>query len=190
MDDSHSVPAELPHPPPRYAPEVALPPYAYVPEQTPHPVSDPAGHAYGQPRPLVTLTDTRDITTHGFHRHAIDLFNQRYFWEAHEAWEALWIAAGRTGPVADLLKGLIKLAAAGVKARVGNHAGMVRHARRALELIRHSRDQWPHDNDPLGLEWTNLQAIAERYQTFSLTETGPDSFPHETELGYIQWHQS
>jgi predicted metal-dependent hydrolase len=66
---------------------------------------------------------------------AVDLFNFGYYWEAHEAWEGLWIAAGRTGPVADALKGLIKLAAAGVKAYEGRPAGVRRHARRALELL-------------------------------------------------------
>ena len=46
------------------------------------------------------------------------------------------MAEGRTGKVADILKGLIKLAAAGVKAREGKPAGVRRHARRAEELFR------------------------------------------------------
>ena len=45
-----------------------------------------------------------------------DLFNHGYYWEAHETWEGLWNACGRSGTTADFLKGLIKLAAAGVKA--------------------------------------------------------------------------
>jgi hypothetical protein len=49
----------------------------------------------------------------------IDLFNFGYWWESHEAWEGLWRACGRRGPAADFLKGLIKLAAAGVKASTG-----------------------------------------------------------------------
>jgi len=138
----------------------------------------------------VVLESPDDIATHVLHRHAIDLFNHGYYWEAHEAWEGLWLAVGKSGPVADLLKGLIKLAAAGVKAREGNVAGMVRHARRALELIQHSRDLWPENNAPLGLAWANLQAIAERCQTTSHAETGPDSFPGKTESGYILWHPS
>jgi predicted metal-dependent hydrolase len=66
----------------------------------------------------------------------IDLFNHGYYWEAHEAWEALWHAAGRTGTTGDFLKGLIKLAAAAVKAREGSLSGAARHARRAHELVR------------------------------------------------------
>jgi predicted metal-dependent hydrolase len=66
----------------------------------------------------------------------MDLFNHGYYWEAHEAWESLWHAAGRTGPVADFLKGLIKLAAAGVKVAEGNQDGARSHAKRAAELFR------------------------------------------------------
>jgi uncharacterized protein len=48
-----------------------------------------------------------------------ELFNEGYYWEAHEQWEAVWIAVGRSGVAGSLLKGLIKLAAAGVKIRQG-----------------------------------------------------------------------
>jgi len=54
----------------------------------------------------------------------IELFNHGYYWESHEVWESLWHAAGRTGPIADFLKGLIALAAAGVKVREGKAAGV------------------------------------------------------------------
>ena len=47
-------------------------------------------------------------------------YNAGYYWEAHEAWEAAWVIAGRQGPTADFYKGLIKLAAAGVKLYEGN----------------------------------------------------------------------
>ena len=65
-----------------------------------------------------------------------DLFNHGYYWEAHEAWEQCWVAEDRQGELADVLKGLIKLAAAGVKAREGKTEGVRRHARRAEELLR------------------------------------------------------
>jgi hypothetical protein len=65
-----------------------------------------------------------------------ELFNHGYYWEAHEVWEGLWHALGRTGQDADFLKGLIKLAAAGVKVREGRPEGVIRHGRRAMELFR------------------------------------------------------
>lgn len=67
--------------------------------------------------------------------YGVDLFNHGYYWEAHEAWESLWHAAGRTGVVANFLKGLIKLAAAGVKSREGNAQGVRRHTERGIELL-------------------------------------------------------
>lgn len=63
------------------------------------------------------------------------MFNAGYYWEAHEAWEGVWIAAGRQGLVADYVKGLIKLAAAGVKIREGSAVGAQRHLTRAEELF-------------------------------------------------------
>jgi hypothetical protein len=65
----------------------------------------------------------------------IDLFNAGYYWEAHEPWEAVWHATGRKGSTADFCKALIKLAAAGVKAREGRINGVKRHAERAKQLL-------------------------------------------------------
>lgn len=133
MDSQHERPdAALPRP---RLTDHALPPYSYVPGHHPHPVSDPAGHMHGVPPQTVAPLDPvnwRDSTTYLY---AIDLFNHGYYWEAHEAWEGLWHAADRRGPTADFLKGLIKLAAAAVKAREGNPRGVVLHAKRAVELL-------------------------------------------------------
>lgn len=119
----------------RYVPQRPLPKYAYVPGRQPHPVTDPRGHSFGiEPTKLPPLEPAHPERSEEF-LSAIDLFNHGYYWEAHETWEGLWHAAGRTGPVAILLKGLIKLAAAGVKAREGNSSGVQRHARRAAELL-------------------------------------------------------
>jgi predicted metal-dependent hydrolase len=122
--------------PPRFAPERPLPPYSYVSGLFPHPVSDPRGHSYGvapeRPAPP-DPTRWQECRPYLF---GIDLFNHGYYWEAHEVWESLWHACGRAGITADFLKGLIKLAAAGVKVREGKPQGVVEHARRAAELFR------------------------------------------------------
>lgn len=117
---------------------VALPPYTYVPGQTPHPVSDPRGHAYGQPPEPVTPLDPAQPRQSLTWYTACSLFEAGYYWEAHEAWESLWHAAGRSGPVADCLKGLIKWAAAGVKVREGRPEGVRRHCFRAAQLLQDS----------------------------------------------------
>jgi uncharacterized protein len=111
-----------------------LPPYTYTPGVTPHPVSDPQGHSYGHAAASVTVHTQRLSATPAFRR-GVQLFREGYYWEAHEEWESVWHALGRHGATADLLKGLIKLAAAGVKAREGNAEGVHRHALRAVELL-------------------------------------------------------
>ena len=120
---------------PRYAPERTLPPYSYVPGLFPHPFSDPRGHSFAQPLQAPESFDPAAWNESREFLYAIDLFNHGYYWEAHETWEALWKAAGRRGVTADFLKALIKLAAAGVKAREGRPSGVQRHARRAAELL-------------------------------------------------------
>lgn len=120
----------------RLVPARPLPPYSYVPGRWPHPVSDPAGYSHGiTPAPALPLDPERWADSETY-LYGFDLFNAAYYWQAHVEWESLWLAAGRRGPVADFLKGLIKLAAAGVKHLEGVPAGVRSHAQRAAELWR------------------------------------------------------
>ena len=138
-----------PSPPPRYAPDIPLPPYSYVPGHgLPHPVNDPRGHLFNSPEPVpLSLDQLPDdpasrrqavaalFATHPDWLHALDLFNEGYAWEAHEAWEQFWHALGRTTPEARFVQGLIHLAAAAVKIREGKPAGVATHTQRARELL-------------------------------------------------------
>ncbi len=105
-----------------------LPPYTHVPGKTPHPFSDPAGHSFSQ-----SVGEGKDLDV--CLQRGLFLFENSYFWEAHEAWEQGWILLGRSGAQADFVKGLIKLAASGVKCLEENKAGAERHLRRAKELF-------------------------------------------------------
>ena len=49
----------------------------------------------------------------------VDLYNQAYWWESHESFEALWRGAGE-GPTADFFQGLIQVAAGELKRFMGN----------------------------------------------------------------------
>jgi hypothetical protein len=120
----------------------AFPPYAFVPGgHWPHPRSSPGGHSFGHRAPKVEPADAdRGSSSPSFLR-AVALFNAGYYWEAHEVWEGLWHAHGRRGATAELLKGLIKLAAAGVKVREGQEHGVRTHARRAGESFAAARQQ-------------------------------------------------
>jgi hypothetical protein len=117
-----------------------LPPYAFVPGGAwPHPVRSPQGHSFGRTALKVEPSDRdRGARSRAFLR-GVELFNAGYYWEAHEAWEALWHAYGRTGATAGVLKALIKLAAAGVKVREGQEHGVRTHASRAARLFGSAR---------------------------------------------------
>ncbi len=118
----------------------AFPPYRYVPGVYPHPTRHPLGHSY-QPTPTVNRhaawhTDQwRELDAWLY---GVDLFNWFYLWEAHEAWEGLWAAAGRDSPQGLMLQGLIQIAAALLK----THTGAVRGARvlsaQGLDRLRHA----------------------------------------------------
>jgi predicted metal-dependent hydrolase len=124
-----------PQRPDRYLPQRPFPAYAYVPGRDPHPVRDPAGHSHGAPEPEVQAPASEAWAGCADYLYGVDLFNHGYYWEAHEAWEGLWRAAD-DARVAGLLHGLIKLSAAGVKARAGNPRGVARHAAAAADLFR------------------------------------------------------
>ena len=97
--------------PPRYSP-TPLPAYRHVPGQTPHPRRDPGGHAYGIPEPVSESWDPNAWREIGLWLHAVDLFNLEYWWECHEALEALWRAADRDAPGRQFVQGLVLVAAA------------------------------------------------------------------------------
>lgn len=144
----------------RYLPELPLPPYSYVPGQAAHPKSHPDGH--GCPGPQLTAschTFPAEWSSCELYLWGFDLFNAGYYWEAHEAWEEVWIAAGRKGVAADFLKSLIKLAAAGVKAREGQAAGVRRHAQRAQQLATSVAEQTQQGNYA-GCELRSLRELA------------------------------
>ena len=124
--------------PPRLLPERPFPPYAFIGEGrgNPHPRHDPAGHSHDVPELTPPPFDPERWWDSPTYLYGIDLFNYGYYWEAHEEWEGLWVAAGKRGPASEFFKGLIKLAAAAVKVRQGQPTGVQRHGSRAAEHFR------------------------------------------------------
>lgn len=102
-----------------------FPAYRYLPFQAdiPHPRNDPAGHSYGQEEEYVSDFIAEDWRTCEPYLYGIDLFNNGYWWEAHEAWEALWLVAGRESLAGQFLQGLIQLAGAQLKRFTGVERG-------------------------------------------------------------------
>ena len=113
--------------PPRYT-RRPFPPYRYIPFQgkatLPHPRNDPAGHSYSADEEFLSHFTPDDWAHCEPYLYGIDLFNHGYWWEAHEALEVVWLAAGaRETPCGIFLQGLIQLAAAQLKRVIGSALG-------------------------------------------------------------------
>jgi hypothetical protein len=126
--------------PPRFT-DVEFPPYSYVPGRFPHPHTDSAGHGFGRDAIPAGPIDPDRWKSCRPYLIGMDLFNHGYYWEAHEAWEQCWHAAGRSGPLAAFFKGLVQLAVVGVKLRQGMPESAAAHARRAAELFQQVREE-------------------------------------------------
>jgi hypothetical protein len=173
---------------PRLVPSEPLPPYSYVTGQFPHPLRDPAGHSFGVETKSCPAPDPNRWANCQPYLYGLDLFNHGYYWEAHEAWETVWHAAGRTGPIGDFIKGLIKLAAAGVKAREGRPEGVRAHARRAAELFSGvQRQLGPQQTSLFGLSLLCLIELAHDVAREPPKSCAPKQSPVEIVFPFILW---
>ncbi len=108
----------------------------------------------GQGDPVALPIDPLHPEKSRFFCYGLDLYNHGYYWESHVYFESLWNAHGRKGSVADFLKGLIKLGAAGVKLKVGQPTAAAGHFDRARELFTEVRKK---DGDEfLGMDLKQL----------------------------------
>jgi len=81
---------------------------------------------------------------------ARDLFDHRFYWEAHEAWETAWAALPRASPQARFYQGLICAAAFVVKQHQGVPAGagrLLERARDHLDVAAQALGPTPHGID-------------------------------------------
>ncbi len=139
-----------------------LPRYRYVPGVRPHPTRDPAGHSY-EPTPTPNRHPAWSVDawqTLPDWLYGVDLFNRFYFWEAHEAWEGLWVAAPRNCQAALLLQGLIQIAAALLKSHMLVPAGAQRLSTEGIGKIRRVALSHPH---LMGLD---LHDLIRRFEAF------------------------
>ena len=151
--------------PPLLAPSIPFPPYAFVPGKgLPHPRSDPRGHGFGEHPPRPSPLEVESWRNSLDYLHGFDLFNAGFYWEAHEAWEGFWHAAGRHGQTADFLKALIKLAAAGVKHLEGVPGGVKTHGRRAGALFRSVASNLAGPGEYLGLSLQVLISLSQKLE--------------------------
>ena len=119
---------------PRYSSR-AFPAYRFVPGLHPHPHRDPDGHSYGTETPILDDWLPEEWRSLEPYLHGIDLYNFAYWWEAHEALEELWHAAGRTSTHARFVQGIIHVSAANLNLHRGNDAAGRRQARRGIDRL-------------------------------------------------------
>lgn len=116
---------------PRYCPERALPTKAYVPGRVPHD-EKPAN----VPRTTCEWNgELADLAQSAEFLWGVDLFNRGFYWEAHEAWESLWVHARPKSESHYGLQGLIQVAAAMLKAKTEDWDAFGRISARAVEKI-------------------------------------------------------
>lgn len=74
------------------------------------------------------LDPTSDDTHHNncCWQYGLHLFNNGYFWEAHEVWEAVWMLAPQNSRERVLLQGVIHLANAALKRKMDRPTATVR----------------------------------------------------------------
>lgn len=147
---------------PRLLPSSEPPRYTYVPGSgSPHPIRDPRGHSHNRKQPPPLALDAESWAENRSYLWAIDLFNLGFYWESHEEWERLLRATGIDSTTGRFLKGLIKLAAAGVKVREHSLHGVRRHAASAGEVFADVAAE-ASTEFYCGLEFTKLQYAADR----------------------------
>jgi len=106
------------------------PPYRYQPGgNEPHPSEHPAGYLHGVADAAEALLTPDRWREQGDYLFGIDLFNEGYYWQAHEAWEGLWHQA--SGAQRSFLQALILTAAARLQAEIGRAEGARKLCRRA-----------------------------------------------------------
>lgn len=147
---------------PRLLPSAELPDYTYIPgTETPHPYRSQQGHSYQKKGRTPKALDPEAWAENRAYLLALDYFNFGYYWEANDTWERLHRASNPDSTVGRFLKGLVKLAAAGIKVREHSIHGVRRHAASAGEVFADIAAE-VGDDHYCGLEFTMLQFAADR----------------------------
>ena len=102
-----------------------LPGYRYVPGLHPHPFRKEGGHMYtdGEAPEHAPWQPDLPWESDRIWLRGLDLFDQRYFWECHEAFEAIWHELERGTTLHTLSQGLIQAAAFVLKTHMGQDRG-------------------------------------------------------------------
>ncbi len=104
-------------------PALTLPEVPHLPGRTPRP---PESLFAPLKQGLTPALPPGALAASPAFRAGLHAFIRRYYWEAHEFWEAVWACLPPAGAERLFLRGLIQLANAGLKARMGRPAAAVK----------------------------------------------------------------
>ncbi|MEZ5932092.1 MAG: DUF309 domain-containing protein [Alphaproteobacteria bacterium] len=107
----------------RQGPALVLPPAPHLPGRTPRP---PEGFFEPLKIGLSATQSPAELASSTAFRSGLEAFHAGYYWEAHELWEAVWMYLPPASAERQLLRGLIQLANAGLKRRMGRPAAALR----------------------------------------------------------------
>ena len=142
--------------PPRYT-DRTFPSYRFIPGKAPHPTRDPKGHSYNKAVEPLEPFEVDQWQCCDEYLYGIDLFNHGYWWEAHEALEAVWVAAGRRTETGLFIQGLIQIAVAHLKRLQGFNDVSIRMATGGLEKMK------PIKGIYLGIDAPTFRSAVESY---------------------------
>jgi uncharacterized protein len=161
----------------RMLPSADLPNYTFIPgTDTPHPVRDPRGHSYGRKGRTSKPLTADNWSENRCFLIAVDYFNLGYYWEANDEFDRLLRVSGPDSIIGRFLKGLVKLAAAGLKVREKSIHGVRRHAASAGEVFADIAAEVGEDRY-CGLEFTLLQFAADRAAQLRYGQDLPEGKP-------------
>lgn len=159
----------------------ALPTHRHVPGSGTSPDRTPLDAAKatiaGPPGP-------RDWHTHVAYRYGARLHLDRFHWEAHEVWEAVWLVCPPNSRERNLVRALIQLANAALKLDMGRQAAAARLLRETADLLAGAASA---DGTPgfLGVDVGRLrQAVA---AALELLETPRSEAAHDEKTLFDQY---
>ena len=137
---------------------IALPPAPHYPGRNPRP--DPAFFAPALSG-LEGLSPVELAASPAF-AGGLAAFRAGYYWEAHEFWEAVWSALPQASAERELMRGLIQLANAGLKRRMGREGAVARILPLAEAALREAHRRG--GESLMGLDAAMLSALQSRIQ--------------------------
>lgn len=115
-----------------------LPATPYVPGQTARPDDDDDVHRIARAAP--DPTDPERWADNVAWLAGLRLYRESYYWEAHEVWEPVWMHAMPNSRERLLTQGVIQIANAALKQRMGRPKASLRLATIARQLLADASD--------------------------------------------------